>query len=227
MFMEKVPDKIMDLFQDINKLVGIKASRFSTIQDTEESLKQMLFNDELIKVKVGETKEKKNALVLFKEYFETLSDKLKGVLFDDITSHALYTNTDEEHHQRPHMDNVYPIPRNTSLLDLTNYYFAWTAIVPTISLGTCLNVWEKPGYPTNIHIKFGEIFYFRSDVVHSGGRLDVHTSKSGPKQLYEHLHFYLPTKLQVANPLHINITHFDRRMKFDTICLKPVNPLVG
>jgi uncharacterized membrane-anchored protein YjiN (DUF445 family) len=37
MFMEKVPDKIMDLFQDINKLIGIKASRFSTIQDTEES----------------------------------------------------------------------------------------------------------------------------------------------------------------------------------------------
>jgi len=116
---------------------------------------------------------------------------------------------------------MYPIPRSTSL-ELTNYYFAWTAIVPTNSLGTCLNIWEKPGYPTNIHIKFGEIFYFRSDVIHSGGRLDVHTSKSGPKQLYERLHFYLPTKLQVANPLHINITQFDWRTKFDTICLKPV-----
>jgi hypothetical protein len=44
----------MDLFQDINKLIGIKASKLSTIQDTKESLKQMLFNDELIKVKVGE-----------------------------------------------------------------------------------------------------------------------------------------------------------------------------
>jgi CRISPR/Cas system CMR-associated protein Cmr3 (group 5 of RAMP superfamily) len=55
-FMEKVPDETMDLFQDINKLTGIKASRFSTIQDTEELLKKMLFNDKLIKVKVGETK---------------------------------------------------------------------------------------------------------------------------------------------------------------------------
>jgi len=90
-------------------------------------------------------------------------------------------------------------------LDLTEYYFAWTAIVATSSSGTCLNIWEKPGYPTNIHIKFGEIFYFRSDVIHSGGRLDVHTSKSGPKQLYERLHFYLPTKLQVANSLLINL----------------------
>ncbi len=33
-------------------------------------------------------------------------------------------------------------------------------LVPTNRLGTCLNVWEKPGYPINIHIKFGEIFYF-------------------------------------------------------------------
>jgi len=224
MFMEKVPDKIMDLFQDINQLIGIKASKFRTINDTEEALKQMLFNDELIKIKVGESKEKKNALVLFKEYFATLSDKLLGVLFDDVTSHALFTNTDEEHHQRPHTDYLYPFPRSKKSLDLEEYYFAWTAIVPTNSSGTCLNVWEKPGYPTNIHIKFGEIFYFRSDVIHSGGRLDVHTSKSGPKQLYERLHFYLPTKLQVADPLHVNLTHFDHRTKFDDIYKIPSNP---
>ena len=224
MFMEKVPDKIMDLFQDINKLIGIKASKFRTINDTEEALKQMLFNDELIKIKVGETKEKKNALVLFKEYFATLSDKLLGVLFDDVTSHALFTNTDEEHHQRPHTDYLYPFPRSKKSLNLEEYYFAWTAIVPTSSSGTCLNVWEKPGYPTNIHIKFGEIFYFQSDGIHSGGQLDVHTSKSGPKQLYERLHFYLPTKLQVADPLHVNLTHFDHRTKFDDIYKIPSNP---
>jgi len=58
MFIEKAPDEIMDLFQDIDKLIGIKASKFSTINDTEEALKQMLFNDELIKVKVGESKKK-------------------------------------------------------------------------------------------------------------------------------------------------------------------------
>jgi len=131
MFMEKVPEKIMVLFPDINNLIAIKSSRFSTVKETKESLKQMLFNDELIKITVGETEEKKNALVLFKEYFETLSDKLKDVLFNNLMSHALYTNTDEEHHQRPHTDYMYPIPRSKSSLDLTNYYFAWTAIVPT------------------------------------------------------------------------------------------------
>ncbi|MFN9980124.1 MAG: hypothetical protein ACK53Y_09435, partial [bacterium] len=31
MFMEKVPEKIMVLFPDINNLIVIKASRFSTI----------------------------------------------------------------------------------------------------------------------------------------------------------------------------------------------------
>jgi hypothetical protein len=122
--MEKAPDEIMDLFHDINKLIGIKASKFTTINDTKEALKQMLFNDELIKVKVGKTKERKNALVLFKEYFATFSDKLMGVLFDDTTSHALFTNTDEEHHQKPHTDYLYPIPRTTSLQELKKYYFA-------------------------------------------------------------------------------------------------------
>ncbi len=69
--------------------------------------------------------EKKNALVLFKEYFATLSDKLLGVLFDDIMSHALFTNTDEEHHQRPHTDYLYPFPRSKKSLNLEEYYFAW------------------------------------------------------------------------------------------------------
>jgi hypothetical protein len=39
MFMEKVPDKIMDLFHGINELIGIKASKFRTINDTKEALK--------------------------------------------------------------------------------------------------------------------------------------------------------------------------------------------
>ncbi len=38
------------------------------------------------------------------------------------------------------------------------------------------------------------------------------------------MHFFLPTKLQVAEPTHINITHFDQRMKFDEIYYVPVNP---
>jgi hypothetical protein len=70
-----------------------------------------------------------------------------GVLFDDITSHALFTNTNEEHHQKPHTYYLYPISRSKTSLDLTNYYFAWTAIVPTNILGTCLNVWESLDIP--------------------------------------------------------------------------------
>jgi hypothetical protein len=224
MFIEKVTDKLMDLFQDINKLIGIKGSKFRTINDTEEALKQMLFNDELIKIKVGETKEKKNALVLFKEYFATLSDKLLGVLFDDITSHALFTNTDDEHHQCPHTDYLYPFPRSKKIIGFDRVLLCLDCNCSDEQFRNLFEHLGKPGYPTNIHIKFGEIFYFRSDVIHSGGRLDVHTAKNGPKQLYERLHFYLPTKLQVANPLHINLTHFDHRTKFEDICKIPSNP---
>jgi hypothetical protein len=34
----------------------------------------------------------------------------------------------------------------------------------------------------------------------------------------------LPTKLQVANPLHINLTHFDHHTKFEDIYKIPSNP---
>ena len=79
---------------------------------------------------------------------------------DDIVSHALYTNTDEEHHQRPHTDYVFPGGKKQATLKREEYFLAWTAIVPTNSFGTCLNVWKEYGYPINIHIKFGEIFSF-------------------------------------------------------------------
>jgi len=38
------------------------------------------------------------------------------------------------------------------------------------------------------------------------------------------LHFSLPTKLQVANPLHINLTHFDHHTKFEYIYKIPSYP---
>jgi hypothetical protein len=160
-----------------------------------------------------------NALDAFKIYFKELGFHNKGVVLDNIKSHALYTNTDEEHHQRPHTDYVYP---GNTRLEHSQYWFAWTAIIPTNSAGTCLNVWEKPGYPTNIHIKCGESFFFRSDVVHSGGRLAVDMSEE--KRMYERLHFYLPTKLQSVDETKITITHFDRRTQFDDIYKVPINP---
>jgi hypothetical protein len=32
--------------------------------------------------------------------------------------------------------------------------------------------------------------------------------------------------LQVANPIHINVTHFDKVTKFDSIYYVPTNPLL-
>jgi hypothetical protein len=219
MSMEKVPDDLYKIFGLINSAIANRINRFHTIKDTNDSLKQLLFNDELIKISVTTVLGIHNALNAFKIYFKELSFHNKGVLLDDIKSHALYTNTGEEHHQRPHTDYEYP---GNTRLEQSQYWFAWTAIMPTNSAGTCLNVWEKPGYPTNIHIKCGEIFFFRSDVVHSGGRLEVHILDE--KLMYERLHFYLPTKLQPANETKINIAHFDRRTQFDDIYKVPINP---
>ena len=219
MLMKKVPDDLYKIFGQINAAIAKKIKKFRTINDTNDSLKQLMFNDELIKIKVTTESVTHNALDAFKIYFKKLGFHNKGVVLDNIKSHALYTNTDEEHHQRPHTDYVYP---GNTRLEHSQYWFAWTAIIPTNSAGTCLNVWEKPGYPTNIHIKCGESFFFRSDVVHSGGRLAVHMSEE--KRMYERLHFYLPTKLQSVDETKINITHFDRRTPFDDIYKVPINP---
>jgi hypothetical protein len=219
MLMAKVPDDLFNSFGQINAAIEKKIKKFRTIKDTNDSLKQLLFNDELMKINVTTESGTHNALHAFKIYFKKLGFDNKGVLLDDIKSHALYTNTDEEHHQRPHTDYVYP---GNTKLERSEYWFAWTAIIPTNSAGTCLNVWEKPGYPTNIHIKCGEIFFFRSNVVHSGGRLAVDMSEE--KQWYERLHFYLPTKLQSVDETKINITDFDRRTQFDDIYKVPINP---
>jgi hypothetical protein len=174
MLMKKFSIYLFNSFGLINAAIAKKFNKFRTIQDTNDSLKQLLFNDELVKIKVTTESRMHNALDAFKIYFKELGFHNKGVLLDDIKSHALYTNTGKEHHQRPHTDYEYP---GNSRLEHSQYWFAWTAIIPTNSAGTCLNVWEKPGYSMNIHVKCGEIFFYQSDVVHSGGRLAVHMSK--------------------------------------------------
>jgi hypothetical protein len=218
MGLKQVPEEVKSLFPKINQLIADKAAKFRILNDTKESLKQMLFNDELIKI-VDDSKGK-NALDIFKEFFEDLGFKKKGVLLDSMLSHAMYTNSDEEHHQRPHTD--YTFPKETAAKG--KQYHAWTAIVAMNPEGTCLNIWREPGYPTNIKISYGEVFFFRSDVVHSGGRLSVNSRSSGC--MYERLHFYLPTKWQPADPRRINITHRDNMTELDDIYYVPNNPWV-
>ena len=48
--------------------------------------------------------------------------------------------------------------------------------------------------------------------------------KNAEKQLYERLHFYLPTKLQVVDTTTVNILHADRHTPLDQVYLVPQNP---
>jgi hypothetical protein len=157
MSMKKVPDDLYKIFGPINVAISKQFNRFHTIKDANDSLKQLLFNEELIKINVTTESRTHNALDAFKIYFHELGFHNKGVQLDDIKSHALYTNTDKEHHQHPHTDYVYP---GDEKVKHSQYWFAWMAIMPTNSAGTSLNVWEKLGYPTNIHIKCGVMFFF-------------------------------------------------------------------
>jgi hypothetical protein len=108
MLMKKVPIYLFNSFGLINAAIAKKFNKFRTIQDTNDSLKQLLFNDELVKIKVTTESRTHNALDAFKIYFNELGFHNKGVLLDDIKSQALYTNTGKEHHQHPHTDYEYP-----------------------------------------------------------------------------------------------------------------------
>lgn len=157
--MEKVPNNLMGIFPKINLLILEKVMKFCTIRQIKELLKKMLFNDELIEVFANE---KKNALVLFQKCFKNLGFSKRYVLVDAIMSHALYTNTEEVHHQHPHTDYMYPALKNRTI-GISGYHFTWTAIVPANIAETCLNIWEKAGYHMSIHIKFRECSY--SDLI--------------------------------------------------------------
>jgi hypothetical protein len=62
---------------------------------------------------------------------------------------------------------------------------------------------------------------FRSDVIHAGGCIEVDMEQG---QKYHHLHFYLSTKFQVADPEVINYWHFDMRTLLKDIYLNPKFP---
>ena len=78
--------------------------------------------------------------------------------------------------------------------------------------------WFGTGYGKNVHINWGEIVFFRSDMVHAGGRPVVDTSKN---QRFNRLHFYLSTDFQKADPNFINYWHHDLKTKLKHIYLHP------
>jgi hypothetical protein len=86
MLMEKVPDDLYKIFGLINSAIANRITRFRTIKDTNDSLKQLLFNDELIKIKVTTESGTHNALDVFKIYFNHLGFHNKGVVLDNIKS---------------------------------------------------------------------------------------------------------------------------------------------
>ena len=70
MLMAKVPDDLYKIFGQINAAITKKIKKFRTINDTNDSLKQLLFNDELIKIKVTTESGTHNALDAFKIYLK-------------------------------------------------------------------------------------------------------------------------------------------------------------
>lgn len=82
--------------------------------------------------------------------------------------------------QRAHLDYFWDALNNRSHQD-----YPWFAVLPLTQAGMKLHVWPTPGVGKLMHIDYGELVFFRGDVVHAGG-LPVDTG------LASRCHFYIP-----------------------------------
>jgi hypothetical protein len=136
-----------------------------------------------------------------------------GCKTDKIISHAMFTAKDSYDSQVPHTDYPFKMPSKKE------HFYAWTAIIPLTEAGSWLHVWYGTGKGKNVHINYGFGFLFRSDVVHTGGRIQI-DDKPGEK--YYRLHFYLGTAFQPGNVGVVNYYNHDLRHQLTELYQVPL-----
>jgi hypothetical protein len=103
----------------------------------------------------------------FKKIFENLEMKKKGVLLNHLICNAMKTYNDEFEFQDAHTDYYY---KAIHPKEVSGKWLAWSAIIPMTEQGSWICVYFDRHSPRSIHIKYGQLMLFRSDLVHCGGR---------------------------------------------------------
>jgi len=135
-----------------------------------------------------------------------------GIDIKSVRAHVIYTASNDYMKQVPHTD--YPLAAIRKLQN-RKAWLGWTARMTLTPDGSWIHVWSGPGFSTAIKIEFGECLFLRGDVVHAGGRPKVDKVDS----LYRHLHFYLPTKLQVSPINDVFLVDLDGRTSLSDMYL--------
>jgi len=210
---EDVPQDIMDLYSILIDYID-NCSKKSFKNLTGVNLQQIDITD-YINSKVVNNKK---ILHYFKIFFKKQGMEKIGVLLNDLICNAMKNKNDNFDFQDPHQD-YFPVTISTdSNKKLNDQWLAWSAIVPISKQGSWITIWYDLTSPRTIEIKYGQMIFFRSDVVHCGGRPRVDTLAD---QTYYRLHFYLQTKIQKAPDNKINKFHLDGRTYFNDLYTLP------
>ena len=128
------------------------------------------------------------------------------------------TINDNFEFQDAHQD-YFPIAISTDNTKSSKQWLAWSAIFPMTEQGSWLTVFYNTTTSRSIHIEYGKMVLFRSDVVHCGGRPETDTKTN---QSFYRLHFYLQTKDQKAPENKINKYYLDGRTFLNDMYQMPI-----
>lgn len=196
-YLEKVPQDVQQHFPSILQILEKNKKNFEMINNSEEILWQLPVG-KLIR---NDSKIQEDLKSFFKELNEKNDHKWdESFLFTGMQTRV--KDNSKLYSQMPHTDY------QNKFIRKPHQTLAWAAVMPLTEHGSWLYVWFSAGYPKYLHIPKGQVFFFRSDFVHAGGRVVPWIDKD---VMFTRLHFYLSTKFQPADTKSVGYKNTDNK----------------
>jgi hypothetical protein len=217
----QVPTRITDLYDPIiayvNNLEDDKVLDLSGV-NLQQIHVASFFNQVAEKITRPRTVRGLTYMNLFVDFFKYHKLHEIGIEMDNLLPSVMRNKDDNFEFQDAHQD-YFPIAISTEEEDEKprindNVWMAWSAIFPMSSKGSWLTVWFDQMNPYSFRLEYGQAVFFRSDVVHCGGRPRTDNITG---EMFYRLHFYLQTKHQKAPNDKINKMYLDGRIPFSSL----------
>jgi hypothetical protein len=212
-FYEIIIAYVKDLPEDvISNLSGVNLQQINVTSFFNQILQQ-------------KRKTASNATIMnaFVDLFKYHGMEKVGIDLNNLICSVMRNKNDNFEFQDAHQD-YFPVAISTEEEDENptineDKWLAWSAIFPMSPAGSWLTIWFDQSSHYSFRLKYGQAVFFRSDVIHCGGRPKVDNQKG---ETFYRLHFYLQTKLQKAPNDKINKFVSDGRTLFSD--LYPMTP---
>jgi hypothetical protein len=208
-----VPEDVVNTFTTIIQYFdSISRNKFRNLVGV--NIQMLEITDFMKETRIGN----QPILSYYKEFFKQQKMTEIGIVLKDLICTAMKNKNDNFDFQDPHQDYFPVAISSDNNKNLKKEWLAWSAIIPISKQGSWLTIWYDFQTPRTVEIKHGQVVFFRSDVVHCGGRPKVDMLQN---QTYYRLHFFLQTKLQRAPKDKVNKYHFDGRTPFNALYTLP------